>query len=809
MAYFLLITSLGLAGTNLLAAWDATSTGLPPVEIVSAKAMGSDTDKSIVLQDTLGRILVGSGSLLVFDGQSWTAHAKPGGYHLTSLVFGGEGVLWATTIGNLGFFREESLGEFKFHSLLGELPSEARNLGPVWGCAPIGPITYFICWDRLLRWDGRSFQISPFPTKRRLAPLKIGTEYWLQHLETGLYRLTETGPELKFTADQLPHPLILGLFRDETGVITVSNDGLQRPGQTKPLSPTEFNQYLTQHKVSSFEELPNGNLLVGTLSGGLVLTDRSGRIIRIWADSGSGLPGRTIIGLATDSSGEVFGTTPTDFFHFPATGEETVFNALNGLKGQVVNSFAFCKSGLYAATDDGTYRLATAAGGRASFEAIPELAARYSHMVAYGDGLLLARFGGVDWFDGEVTRPAYKVDANSALHITPSRVHQGTFFVTEIAGIARLTQQADGSFERTRFLELPDTASSLHEDPTGRLWIGTTVHGAFCYDPATGQLVSINDPASGQPMAGPVQIVGANTRVLFFLNGRVLQANEHGRQLRVLPGLPALIPSVIQPWTKTGDVLLAYQRPASTGGPLHGAGVISFSGDGVASWRELDLPALDAIGSIRTAVFSEENQQPILWLGGMEGVLRLDYDQIPTSRAPSAPIIRMAGMLPDFSSDGIPLYPFKEHHLRFRVFTGDYLTGKGSRFQSRLGDGTEGWSEAAAGRSFDYTNLSEGIYRFEVRAINTAGMTSVPSNFTFRILPPWYRSTWAFAGYTTALLLAVFGFIRVRERRIRLRNQELESLVEVRTAELVKASAAKDEFLAGVSHEIRNPMNGV
>src|SRR5258708_34638677 len=90
-----------------------------------------------------------------------------------------------------------------------------------------------------------------------------------------------------------------------------------------------------------------------------------------------------------------------------------------------------------------------------------------------------------------------------------------------------------------------------------------------------------------------------------------------------------------------------------------------------------------------------------------------------------------------------------------------------------------------------------------------AGLASAPSVFTFRILPPWYRSGWAYAGYAAVLALGVFGVIRVRERQIRIRNQELEALVEVRTAELVKASAAKDEFLAGVSHEIRNPMNGV
>lgn len=49
----------------------------------------------------------------------------------------------------------------------------------------------------------------------------------------------------------------------------------------------------------------------------------------------------------------------------------------------------------------------------------------------------------------------------------------------------------------------------------------------------------------------------------------------------------------------------------------------------------------------------------------------------------------------------------------------------------------------------------------------------------------------------------------ISARHLRERAKELEDMVRARTAELTKANAAKDEFLAGISHEIRNPMNSV
>ena len=205
---------------------------------------------------------------------------------------------------------------------------------------------------------------------------------------------------------------------------------------------------------------------------------------------------------------------------------------------------------------------------------------------------------------------------------------------------------------------------------------------------------------------------------------------------------------------------------------------------------------------------TEENNRSILWLGGTEGILRLDYDGLLPLRPPPTPTVRF-----EKTSVALPggqtadSFPFKNHHVRLMVFTGDYVRGKDWFIQTRLDEGD--WSNTASRRSFEYTNLSEGRYRFEARTINSAGMASASTALDFTILPPWYRSGGAYTGYSAGLALCIFGFIRLRERRIHRRNRELETLVARRTDELVKANAAKDEFLASVSHEIRNPMNGV
>ena len=74
---------------------------------------------------------------------------------------------------------------------------------------------------------------------------------------------------------------------------------------------------------------------------------------------------------------------------------------------------------------------------------------------------------------------------------------------------------------------------------------------------------------------------------------------------------------------------------------------------------------------------------------------------------------------------------------------------------------------------------------------------------------PWYFRAWSLVLYVALLVGLVFFAVRFRTRRLARRASQLELLVTERTRALAQANAAKEEFLASMSHEIRNPLNGV
>ena len=89
------------------------------------------------------------------------------------------------------------------------------------------------------------------------------------------------------------------------------------------------------------------------------------------------------------------------------------------------------------------------------------------------------------------------------------------------------------------------------------------------------------------------------------------------------------------------------------------------------------------------------------------------------------------------------------------------------------------------------------------------GVASEPTVFQFEIAPPWWRTKAAIWGECFALIGLAYCGYRWRVRTLKRRTVVLEQKVKERTEELAEASAAKTMFVANMSHDIRNPLNGI
>lgn len=110
------------------------------------------------------------------------------------------------------------------------------------------------------------------------------------------------------------------------------------------------------------------------------------------------------------------------------------------------------------------------------------------------------------------------------------------------------------------------------------------------------------------------------------------------------------------------------------------------------------------------------------------------------------------------------------------------------RFRYRLGGRDRGWVDAGTRRTALYADLPPGSYRFQVIACNDDGVWNETGASLAVIQRPYFYQTRWFYGVVAAAALGIgLGVFRWRTASLRRRNEELETRIAQRTAELAKS----------------------
>lgn len=779
-----------------------------------------------------GQVWVGSDELFLFNGESREKIPLPfETYAVRALAHDVEGKLWIGAIGEIGHLEQTATGGWRYMSAREALRAAGLEKVRVWNAQATPEGVVFVTDDHVLRWSGTRFEKWPIKAGAILRPTSDRDTLWILGLDAGLFLMEAGGPRNIFAPSDLPspdsvwaagraegndkEPLLVGGF---TGVYRRQADGWKQLARLSEAIRGKTSWCACM--------LDNQTVAIGTLSGGVIIGTADDRILAV-IDRASGLPNQSITSLWLDEGshqlwiGYVGGMSRVD-----ARGTASVFDGRNGLRDAPAIKTLVHGDRTYVLARQAISFLESGRDGRPATAhplAIPS--ANMSDALSTGRNLWLGGLsGGLFRVMGESVQPEIPLLGGFVFGLAEAQVPPHELFFLENSRLKSLVPRAGGGWEpKDLDLDLGAFAISTAETDDGGLWISTVTHGIFRYQitraspQAPIQFVRRYKSPDGLPAENDKRPVLTTMGETVFSLSETRILGHDARTDKFLP-VPGLEQYVGLAGTATDSTGVAYWIVRNTALDPNGSAsptllrLSKSSVKGPPTWEPIESSGLDLAGRISAMSFTG-GESPALWVAGSQKLLRLSISTLG-SPPPPAPLV-LRSVTRNGTAESLPSrsgqLQFDADTLRLRlVFDGvKSADGRLLYVQSLLENVSGDWSRPQTDPAFEFTGLRPGAYTFQVRAVDCYGRLGPVTTLWFSIASPWYWSAAAILGYIAAGALVIAGGVRWRLKHLHLQNEHLNRLVDERTAELARANAARNDFLETISHEIRNPLNGI
>ncbi len=791
------------------------------------------------IQDKRGIIFFGNSSgILEFDGINWRRIATPQEGLARGLAIDEQGRIFFGTIGDFGYLKADEQGKISTVSLLEAVPESERVFNDVWQVVAGRNGVYFLTREKIFRYFKNRIEIIRGNFASSQACLLNDILFYIDRVN-GLtmvagnnmhplipLRKLYTGQRICL-APYDKHKLLLARRDGDLFILDLEpfwNEQTKVYEIPETLSPdlekqilkrlsTAFDDFIKGENAYLYKLYNFDNQLFGiaTVKGGVIFFNRQGKLIRHLRKE-DGLLDNTVAAMFMDRQKNIWCCTNSGISYLLWSSNQSYFSEKNGISGVSISfrqeeNLFYCGTftGLYVADWNNISEREILQGERRFFKPVknspPEIwqfiKIDGQLMAATSSGLYLLKKDQAEKIPGP-SRDCYAVGT--------SPLFKNYLFVGMMGGLDVYEKTSSGWKYYKRIEKVKENIRRIVADNNGHLLLSTEKDGIYHLIFQDDRLVNLSLKRLGKSEGLPEEYALSAVRFenqIYLLTPkgifRFKEKDNNSEQIEIAPD--ETLGSFFNSPARSVSFLIEDGR----GGVIVGADERIF-------WLKKEpsgkyVPDFTAFSNI-PPLMSESyvDNKGYVWVSG-KNHLRIELKDRKASQTVFDVLfrsIRVAerevfygtfcadkkGMI--FSAQQSNLqaatFPFSQNSIRFEFSATFYEKPNQTQYQYMLEGYEDSWSQWQKISSKEYTNLSEGHYRFRIRAKNLFDQISRESFWEFEIKPPWYRTFWAYIIWGISFILFIFGMVRLFTWRLHKRKLILEKLVAEKTRQLKELS---------------------
>jgi adenylate cyclase len=796
---------LGLVILSVEAYPQAIELGLPNVISFSTRDYRQESQNYSIAQDQRGYMYFGNlNGIMMFDNAEWRFVGYKG---RPILAQGKDNLIYVGGYNILSTLKLEN-GKLKLQDIAlpdGVIPNQINEV------IVREDYVLFVGSNHILRYENNSIELI-YSSEEEIRAFDVEEEVYVSLNGRGLFSLGEDGISPVDFNEFFKFKTIIDVFSDANKnliIKTENEDGFYRvtKGSIKYII-TQICPFIKSNGYSKGIAFDNGNILIGTIYGGLVYIDSVGNYLYS-LNKRNLLLDNHITDIFIDNKSKVWITTYNGINQIEILSPYSYIDDNYGLYG-VITTIVRYENTLYFGTSQGVYFSNTNLNydyeinnfaDDKKYSKIHDIKGEAQHFKIIDNNLLLATTTGIYCIKNCETNT--NIIEGYFRQIEESKYNDSLIYITGESGLLLCTKN-NGNLQPIGFIEeLNYDVRTIVQESENILWLGSNNDGFFRLDFSGDSLLKPKIKQYNEGYGLPDEYEWAdvyNTSFgLLFSTGKGVfnfDQEEFYFDVRFSSNNPQ--PDSFYPIVEDNEKNLWYCSTSYDGSSR--VGYFYLNEEDVFSNESISIPKL--IDHNIECIFHDRDN--IVWLGGFEGLVRY-IEHAPNGMIESSPAIIKSIEFADNSvinydklsiaGEDILVLNYSQNSLRINYTSLFYSSNSDIQYQTILEGFNDIWTIWSDENFKEFTNLPPGQYTFRVKARDKYGTVSQEAVINFIVKPPLYLTWWAIILYIAVLVSFFWIIYKFNEIRHAAEKNKLELLVAERTNELVRQKEQTEKLV--------------